>query len=589
MSTHFTIGRKTGTQTVQAKSMAVSWRWAVLLWLVSAVLLALLNQYRNGPATLADELGYLGVARWLAGAGPLPNMFTAAFYHFGYSFLIAPAFWLGGNPVDTYKWVMGINCILAATVAPLSYALARKAFGVSHRKAAFLAGLAMLYPANAVQTNFAWSENALPALLLCWSIILFIAHERPSPARLVLLALLPVLLFFVHPRMLGIELVTLAYLTVAALTRRFSRWWYVAGCAVLILAHALVAYELSYVRHLAYESSHGSVTNFLHVLRHVRSMGMKLPAAASGQIMYLSYGSEGLVVIGIMALILTSVRKYLSLRTERSIAPSFVVNPYIILIAGIASIFAASAITMSGGARMDHWLYGRYVDAASPILLVAGTLAAFERRRIRELAPWLVMILCFATTLWFTYAAITIPSSVVYNNIPTLAPLIRALQGFAGAKQIAFSAIMLLVIAPALLWAAAGRRAAAPAIAVYILISIITVVEWPRYLVGHDAYPAPVKEVRAELSRMDLLDSKILVYRDSFSEPGFAIMFYRMQYFLDKSRVVVVDHPSSEACPRIGRAKDLAAGPAARQAPISLSRGVAFWIPEKVPGSVACK
>lgn len=567
----------------------VCWRWAVLLWLVSALLLAAINQYRNGPATLADELGYLGIARWLAGAGPLPNMFTAAFYHFGYSFLIAPAFWLASNPVDAYKWVMVINCILAATVAPLSYVFARRIFSVPNSKAVLLAVVAMLYPANAVQTNFAWSENVLPALLLCWTILLMAAHERPTPTRLVLLALVPVALFFAHPRMLGIELVTLAYLlAAAALTRKPNRWWYLISCSVLILAHALVAHELTQVRHLAYESSHGTVTNFLHVLRHVFSQGMRLPAAASGQITYLSYGSEGLIVIGVIALIWLSVQRYRNLRTEHSIVFSTLMNPNVILAAGIASIFAASAITMAGGARVDHWLYGRYVDVASPILLITGTLAVLDRRQIRIFAPWSVMILCFAVTLWFTYAAITIPNGVVYNNIPTLAPLIHALQSFAGAKHIPFAVIMLLVLAPVLLWAAVGRRAAVPVIAVYLLISIITIVEWPRYLVGHNAYPEPVKEMRAELTQMNLSDSEILVYRDAFSEPAFVAMFYRMQYFLDKNRFVVVDHPASQTCPRVGTAKDRG-GATPRQAPIPLANGVTFWVPLDVSGASPCR
>lgn len=561
---------------------AVSRRWIVLLWLASALLLAAINQYRNGPATLADELGYLGVARWLAGAGTLPNMFTAAFYHFGYSFLIAPAFWLGSNPVDAYKWVMVINCILAATVAPLSYVFARKAFDVPHKRAALLAALAMLYPANAVQTNFAWSENVLPALLLCWSILLVVAHDRPSPTRLIALALVPVLLFFMHPRMLGIELVTLAYLAAAALTRKTNRWWYVVGCAVLILAHAIVAHELSLVRHLAYESNHGNVSNFLHVLRHFLSQGMKLPAAASGQIAYLSYGSEGLIVIGSMALVLLSVQQYLNLRTEHSIASSILVNPVVILVAGVASVFAASTITMSSGIRVDHWLYGRYIDVASPILLISGSIAALDGRRIRAIAPWLVMTLCVAITLWFTYAAITLPDNVVYNNIPTLAPLIHALQNFAGAKQIAFAVIALLVLAPALLWAASGRKAAIPIIATYVLISIITIVEWPRYLVGHDAYPPPVKELQVDLARAGTPESRILVYRDSFSDPAFTAMFYRMQYFLEKNPVVVVERqPGQEVCPSIGTTSDLASNPSGKDGIVKMTGKVAFWIPEK--------
>lgn len=568
----------------------MSWRCALLLWLGSAILLAAVNQYRNGPATLADELGYLGVARWLAGAGPLPNMVNASFYHFGYSFLIAPAFWLGGNPVSAYKWVMVINCMLAATVAPLSYAFARKFFSIGHRLALFLAAIAMIYPANAAQTNFAWSENALPALMLCWAMALILAHERPTPARIALLALIPVALFFVHPRMLGIELVTFLYLASASVIRKANRWWYVTGCAAMLLMHALVARALSYVRHLAYGTIHGSVSNFMHDLSQVLSRGMKLPAAASGQIAYLSYGSQGLIIIGILALVVLSWQIYRQMRREHSMMTSWLMNPFVILALGIASIFAASAIAMSSGVRPDHWLYGRYVDAASPILLIAGTLSALDRQRIRALAPWLVMVLCFAITLWFSYAAITQPQEMVYNNIPTLAPLIRNLRAFGGSTGIEFSAIMLLVATPALLFAAAGKRAVAPIIAVYVLTSIITIVEWPRNLVGHDAYPAPVRQIRAEIASRNLTDSNILVYRDSFSDPSYVAMFFRMQYFLDKNPIVLSGGAdSAEGCPRIGTAKDLASGGPAIVQPIHLTSNIIFWIPRMPSGSARCK
>lgn len=568
----------------------VSWRYALPLWLISAVFLAAVNQYRNGPATLADELGYLGVARWLANAGPLPNMFNAAFYHFGYSFLVAPAFWLGGNPVSIYRWVMIINCALAATVAPLGYVFARKWLAVEHKQALFLAAIAMLYPANAVQTNFAWSENALPALLLCWSIALMLAHERATPLRLMFLALLPAALFFVHPRMLGIELVTFIYFAIRSATEKSGRLWCLASCAVMILAHAIVAHLLSYVRHLAYGANTGSIRNFMHALNHALSHGMKLPAAAAGQLTYLSYGSEGLIVIGIMALTIMSVQKYRDMRVRHTIMSSIFANPGVILVAGIASIFAASAVTMSGGVRVDHWLYGRYADAASAILLITGTYTTLNKKQIRALAPWLVVILFFSVTLWFTYATITIPDSVVYNNIPTLAPLLQALQNFAGAKQISFAAIMLLVFVPALLWAAAGKRAAAPILTMYVLISVITIIEWPRHLVGQDAYPSAVKQAREDLAQADLSQKKISVYRDSLSDPSFVAMFYRMQYYLDKNPITLVDRQSKPGpCPQIGMPKEIASSLFARGKTIQLSNKIVFWIPENSAVAMSCR
>ena len=44
------------------------------------------------PLILADEVGYLGNARYLSGMAHLPNMQKSQFYHFGYSLFLLPAF-----------------------------------------------------------------------------------------------------------------------------------------------------------------------------------------------------------------------------------------------------------------------------------------------------------------------------------------------------------------------------------------------------------------------------------------------------------------------------------------------------------------
>src|SRR5690348_12174633 len=214
-----------------------AWRWASLLWAASSALLLLINQYRNGPAVLADELGYIGVARFLAGAAPLPNMFTASFYHFGYSLFIVPAFWLGTDPVSAYRWVMVINCLLVATIAPLSYIFARKVLRAEHGVALLMALLALIYPANAVQTNSAWSENVLTPLFLLWVLGVFAVSANPKPLRLIGLSLLAALLYLVHPRMLGVEALTLVYLVFATIAMDGRRTRFVIAGAILVVAH----------------------------------------------------------------------------------------------------------------------------------------------------------------------------------------------------------------------------------------------------------------------------------------------------------------------------------------------------------------
>ena len=55
----------------------------LLPYLVLVFLHLLSGIQMEQPLVLADEVGYLGNARYLAGTAPMPNMQTTRFYHFG--------------------------------------------------------------------------------------------------------------------------------------------------------------------------------------------------------------------------------------------------------------------------------------------------------------------------------------------------------------------------------------------------------------------------------------------------------------------------------------------------------------------------
>lgn len=573
---------------LQSKARVVSLWQACALWLAGGAFLVALNGFRNGPVIFADELGYLGTARYLAGIGPLPNMFTAGFSHFGYSLLITPAFWLGRDPVSAYRWALLINCLMVATVAPLSYIFARKAFAISHKTALLLVPLVMLYPSNAIQTNFAWSENALTPLLLAWAICLIGTTEHPTFRRLAGLSLLSVVLFFVHPRMLGIEIVTFAYLVAASWNRNATRSRYFAACTILVAAHLLVLYALSMVRHASYETSTSNVVYFMNILPKLPSLGFKISAAASGQILYLSYGSEGFIILGLLALMVIVARRHNEARKQGSLLLSALQNPLAFVLAGILSIFAASSIFSAGGSNVDQWLYGRYVDVTSPILLMTGILVARDVFYVRRLSPWLVMLIAFSITLWYSFASITSPDSISSANSPTLAPLLLALHGFANSKQIEFAIVFVLAIIPAMLFAAAGRRAFLPVIAIYVLGSILTIQDWPKFMFRNTAYPDSVREVNIELKENGLSDIAILVTRNALSNGTFKIMFYRMQYFVPKSRFVISDALQSSYCAVIAAMPADRIAEATSAPPVRLVDDIFFWIPKRQPGNSAC-
>jgi len=96
---------------------------------VLVVIRAGLAFLRLGPENVADEIGYLTNARLLAG-GIRGEMVWAPFYHGGYSLLLAPLIRLDFGPVTTYRLILVMNALLAASLLPLLYLLLTRSFGL---------------------------------------------------------------------------------------------------------------------------------------------------------------------------------------------------------------------------------------------------------------------------------------------------------------------------------------------------------------------------------------------------------------------------------------------------------------------------
>src|SRR6476646_8573704 len=120
-----------GARTKQGASRLRDRVWPSLLAGTLLLFLArvALSLIRTGPVLVADEMGYLGNARTIAG-GIDAQMGLAPFYRSGYSLLIAPLLKLSSDPVVQYHLVLVLNAALGAAVFPLLYVLLSRFAGV---------------------------------------------------------------------------------------------------------------------------------------------------------------------------------------------------------------------------------------------------------------------------------------------------------------------------------------------------------------------------------------------------------------------------------------------------------------------------
>lgn len=332
---------------------------------------------RTGPVVVADEIGYLTNARTLAGGVP-GQLSTAPFYHGGYSLLLSPLLALGRDPETTYRMVLVLNALLAASLAPLLYLLLTRCFAVAPGAAVWPSLAAAAYPSVTILGQVALSENLLLPLvvawLLCFGSLLGAKTERSRLAWGAGTAVSAVWLWATHGSMLAVVALTAAGLLVLALERGPT-------ARAALLALAIVAVGLLAVRSLDHflvarnygGHAHGEIRQRLSTVDSLAGVGAFLRNLA-GQAWYLAVAPLGILLAAAMTVDPRRLR-----RLPRS--PSEVVLT-LALLAGLG-LLVESALSFRNADRPDMIVYGRYTEVVVPPLLAVALVRLGARRRVR--------------------------------------------------------------------------------------------------------------------------------------------------------------------------------------------------------------
>ena len=330
---------------------------------------------RTGPVVVADELGYLANARVLAG-GVDGQLSTAPFYHGGYSLLLAPIVAVFHNPETSYRLVLVLNAVLAATLAPLVYLLLTRCFSVRREAAVWPALAAAAYPSVTIYTQVAMSENLLLPLtvlwLLCAGCMLQAGTQRRQLAFAAATAACAAWLWAAHGRMIVAVGLT-AVLFAVMLWRRTELRPALAGLAVL--AVGLVAAHL--LDHFLVSRNWGGhakseVSGRLSTVESVGGIGAFLRNLV-GQSWYVAVATLGVLVAAALPFDWRAVR--LRFTPARAVLA-------LVLLTGLG-LLIESALSFRTTDRPDMLIYGRYTDVVVPPLLALALVRLNELRRIR--------------------------------------------------------------------------------------------------------------------------------------------------------------------------------------------------------------
>ena len=335
------------------------------------------------PLVLADELGYLGNARYLAGTAHLPDMQGSQFYHFGYSLFLLPAFWLLRDPLATYKAVMVINALLASALFfPLRLALLTF-LGAPARAAGWIAFACCLYPSLLFHSSLAWSENAIvPFYVLAMALFArFLARRGTGDA--LLFGLVAGFLYTIHPRALPVLAAILVYLLALALLREISPRRLLAAVSPMALVFLATRAVNSHLKAAAWGGG-GEVSVAKLAGRLVPGSDfVALVERALGQLLYVSLATHGLFLLGLMGM-LWAVWRGLASGTPRRVLGEPATGAPLLILGSAGGVFAAACTlklySLHGerAVRGADFIHGRYNEALA-ILALAFALAELCR------------------------------------------------------------------------------------------------------------------------------------------------------------------------------------------------------------------
>ncbi|RLV56596.1 hypothetical protein D9V41_05865 [Aeromicrobium phragmitis] len=340
------------------------WTFSAILAVIAAVGTHITVAWSaRSPSFPFDEITYLQMARLIAGDPPAGPVDSGGYYP-GWSVVIAPVWWVTQDPLAVYRVAIAIAVVLAvATIWPLS-ALVRRC-GLTRPQAVTVAAVVMCLPSRALQSDYVLSESLLMLVVAASVLAGMRLWERPSVGRALLLSALVALAYLTHARVLPFVLAVGIWLLFF-----FRRSWLPALCGLLALVGLSwgVAKLATALNDRLVEGAFTQTEGFRQNLE-TTTAGL-LAVAGSGQVWYQLVASFGVVAVGAVAISVGMARE---LRYG-------MVGPAGLVLGVVLAMVLLSVLAWSGEAnlylnewrRLDAWLYGRYADPFTALVVAIG-------------------------------------------------------------------------------------------------------------------------------------------------------------------------------------------------------------------------
>lgn len=518
----------------------------VVCYLVLVCLHIMMSLFMRGPLILADETGYLGSARFLAGAGIMPNMEGTAFYHAGYSILISPAFWLSSDPKRAYLLVLVINSFLISSLFLFLYCWLRNILYFDLTTSVLASLATSLYPPFLLHSNIAWAESAIIPLFILPTILFHLMVRNRSLLFGIFFGFSVSFLYTVHPRLLFLLPISAFYLIYLV---RLGFLPFSTGAVSLIV---LLSNYLATLRFHAFLKALGwggrgtpSVTEMFSLSLHIHGL-TKIIVVMAGQLWYIAASTYGLAIVGFLVAALRIWQHRSALKEKESSSAAIHALLFYLVICGgvfLTSVFFMSNLKLNG----DRLIYGRYNDCfiAAGVGAALGFILENKFNKKYENALGLILIIVLVGLSLITWGLgvnlVTQPTITGFNVLglfPVLGAIVYELKLSLSAGILGCSLYALVVILILMLTFKVKRR-----VGLMVLCSLFLM-----FTVVQHVYlflPGAQRVESLVLSRVinAISDVKAVSYDRAYKR---SVELYQYQYFLPHTRFLFFDSSKNE-------------------------------------------
>jgi len=332
-----------------------------------------------GPYIIADETGYLAIARFLSGTFTIPSQFDAAFSYYGYSLFLIPSFLVFRDPATIYQGVLLSNAMLLLVFYIALYHILHRIFHFESSRSLFAALITSCYPAFMLQSNYAWSENAFFPFYALSIIAFFRLLVQRNMLWSILYSFNCVFLYMIHGR--GLLIMIVASIMYLILWKKDIIRWNIAvtGLITTIALFFVTKYIIHIILENVYSQQGGANSNSVAYAKGVVTFLFNEPTAFLKEIIVSVMGQVWYLIAATYGLFLLAVFYFLNklpalMKTDEDESKTAFISLYILL--SSVAIFAASVAPFGTLVPSSMWsdflVYGRYNEGFIALFIAIG-------------------------------------------------------------------------------------------------------------------------------------------------------------------------------------------------------------------------